>query len=148
MPYKQGWETLVMGIILLWQCYHPVVKSLTVMSSSKNESIKKHTFICDFIVLDIDANSKCSNTSIKESFSEFVHYRKNYNTQLLINSDSLAWVTIALKSNKVKNQEFSIEGFGGHFPIYRKLFKLPLPDSIPIVIKCHSHNINYLLKKK
>ena len=57
----------IMGIILLWQCYHPVVKSLTVMSSSKNESIKKHTFICDFIVLDIDANSKCSNTSIKEN---------------------------------------------------------------------------------
>ena len=138
--------------VVYWLYTHPIVKSLSVMSSSINESKEDNAFICSYAVTEtklLNASTK-SNTIpvIDGSFAEFLHHRKSYNSTSLVNSDSLAWVTIILKNDKNNYENLFVNEFSGRFPIYRKLYRLPLPKSISVIIRCDSLNLTYSLEQQ
>ena len=139
-------------VIILWFYTHPIVKSLTIMSSSINEAKSDGTFICNYAVKDTKLLSSHLDVDsfpiVYESFAEFLHHKKDYNSTSIVNSDSLAWVTIIIKNGEDKYDGLVVDEFSGRYPIYRKLYKIPLPDSISIILECDSLKFSYFLERQ
>lgn len=139
-------------VIVLWFYTHPLVKSLTIMSSSINEAKSNGTFICSYEVKDAKLLSGQLDVDsfpiVCESFAEFLHHKKNYNSTSIVNSDSLAWVTLIIKNDEDKYNGLVVDEFSGRYPIYRKLYKLPLPDSISIIFECDSLKFSYFFERQ